>query len=435
MDPEQLRLDIIEVKQNIGSYYIASIKAKDLLNISYVDRVRLDKEGKNEVASYLGIQRELKKERVKEIGDYILDNIDASFPTSIILAVTQDCAEIVDNNTDNSIQLILKELSDEQVQERKNQGLLIVDEDSNYEVENLKYTGIAKVLDGQHRLAGLQSAIDSLNKKISEAPLFSEADKKRLEEVENFELNVAIFIGYDLHSQAMLFGTVNLAQTKVNKSIVYNLEEYSKIRSPQKICHEIAKILDAKENSPLKNRIKMLGCKTAGRNNVEPLTQAVFVESLLNLISKNPGKERDLEKKRFAFGKGEQLFYTDEEESKFIFHKLYKEKKDANISVIIWNYFSAISQKWPQAWVNLDNSLLPKSNCFRAFMRYLRDAYNEINKDIPTVADFSNKFINFEIIDSDFDSNQQNFPRGDGGMSKFYKYLSGQITYQDLKNN
>lgn len=60
-----LELKVIKVKQEIGEYYIASISAENLLAISYIDRVRLEKEGQNEVSSYLGIQRELKKNRVK----------------------------------------------------------------------------------------------------------------------------------------------------------------------------------------------------------------------------------------------------------------------------------------------------------------------------------------------------------------------------------
>ena len=42
-----LNLNVIKVSQNIGSFYIASIKAKNLLEISYVDRMRLKDETSN----------------------------------------------------------------------------------------------------------------------------------------------------------------------------------------------------------------------------------------------------------------------------------------------------------------------------------------------------------------------------------------------------
>ena len=66
----ELLLDIIEIRQRVGSYYIASIKTKDLLEISSVDRMRMEKEGDCR-ASYLGIQRRLDESRVKKIAEYV----------------------------------------------------------------------------------------------------------------------------------------------------------------------------------------------------------------------------------------------------------------------------------------------------------------------------------------------------------------------------
>ena len=63
---EKLEIPVIKVSQRIGDYYIGSVKAKDLLNITYVDRMRL-KLGEDELVSYLGIQRSLKTERLKNI--------------------------------------------------------------------------------------------------------------------------------------------------------------------------------------------------------------------------------------------------------------------------------------------------------------------------------------------------------------------------------
>lgn len=422
MELKQLKRKIIEVKQSIGSYYIASINAKELLEISYIDRVRLEKEGKNQVASYLGIQRELKDYRVREIAEYLIHNPDASFPTSILLSVTEDCAEIEELN--NELMLTLKEFSQEEIDER-------IRLDINFEREEyLKFSGIAKILDGQHRLAGLAKAIQIIKDRIGTIKE-EESDQKLLKDLEDFNLNVSIFIGYDIHSQAMLFATVNLAQTKVSRSIVYNMEEYAKTSSPHKTCHEIAKILDAKENSPFYHRIKMLGCKTQGRTEPEPLTQAVVVEALLSLISKNPEKERGLTKKNI------KMEYTQEEENKYIFHKLYFENKDVDIAVIIWNYFKAVQQTWPAAWADIGGSLLPKNNCFRALMRYLRDIYKDLvtteNKGIPSIAEFHNNLKEFLITNEDFASKRQLFPFGDSGMNRFYKYLNKQLTYQELK--
>ncbi len=425
----ELLLDIIEIRQRVGSYYIASIKTKDLLEISSVDRMRMEKEGDCR-ASYLGIQRRLDESRVKKIAEYV-KNRDSAFPTSILLAVTEDCAEIIKDET--GLHLKLKDFSDDDIKLKIDNQII-----NNSYKDNYLKGGIAKILDGQHRLAGLAYAINSLQG--NQLTLFDdENNKELLERLENFELNVSIFIGYDIHEQAKLFGIVNLAQTKVNKSLVYNLEEYSKSRSPQRVCHNIAKLLDQSMQSPFYERIKMLGYKTEGRNYIEPLTQATFVEALISLISKNPEKDRDILNRQRLFKKGEIEIYSNSEKAKFIFRDFFEQEKDGEMLDIIWNYYSAIKKKWPNAWDDVENSLLPKNNCFRALIRFLRDKYPELvskeNKGIPSVEEFENLFKKFEILDEDFDSSKGIFPRGDGGMSKFYKYLSGQISYDDLKQS
>ena len=423
----ELLLDIIEVKQRVGSYYITSIKAKDLLAISSVDRMRMVKEG-NEIASYLGIQRRLDDSRVKKISEYVKGR-DASFPTSILLSITEECAEIIE--TDTGLKIKLKEFSQREIEEKIDNQIILGSCRDNY-----MHGGIAKILDGQHRLAGLAYAIKSLDN--TQLNLFKdETNEELLNRLLNFELNVSMFIGYDIHEQAKLFGVVNLAQTKVNKSLVYNLEEYSKARSPQRICHNIAKILDQSEKSPFYQRIKMLGTKTCGRIYNEPLTQSTFVEALISLISKNPEKDRDILNRKYLFQKGNLEVYSELEKEKYIFRDFFETEKDGEMLDVIWNYFAAIKNKWPEAWENVDNSLLPKNNCFRAFIRFLKDNYNNLtnikNKGIPSVDEFTVLFEGLEIKDEDFNSNNDIFPRGDGGMSKFYKYLSGKITYAELK--
>lgn len=100
-----------------------------------------------------------------------------------------------------------------------------------------------------------------------------------------------IFIGADVAEQANIFATVNLAQTKVNKSLVYDLTELAKTQSPHKSCHNVAVVIDREESSPLFRRIKRLGTATPGRKH-EPLTQAAFVESLVKFISGDPTQDR-----------------------------------------------------------------------------------------------------------------------------------------------
>ena len=53
--------------------------------------------------------------------------------------------------------------------------------------------------------------------------------------------------------------------------------------------------------------------------------------------------------------------YTNKEYEQFVLRKLYEEKKDAAIMDIIWNYFAAVKNRWPNAWEDVSNSLLPKN--------------------------------------------------------------------------
>ncbi len=113
----------------------------------------------------------------------------------------------------------------------------------------LDYKDIAKVIDGQHRMEGLRAFVG-----------------------EEFQVNVSIFIDADIADQAYIFSTVNLTQTKVNRSLAYDLFDLAKSKSPQKTCHNIAVALDENEKSPFYQRIKKTGVSTEGRFS-ETITQ------------------------------------------------------------------------------------------------------------------------------------------------------------------
>jgi DGQHR domain-containing protein len=122
---------------------------------------------------------------------------------------------------------------------------------------SIKLDQVASIIDGQHRLKGRE-----------------EAHK------DEFEVPVSIFIGADDATEAMLFSIVNLAQTKVNRSLVYDLFSVAQSRSPEKTCHEVVVALDRMEESPFQNRIKRLGVATDGRFG-EALSQVTAVKGIL----------------------------------------------------------------------------------------------------------------------------------------------------------
>jgi DGQHR domain-containing protein len=361
----KLVIPCIEIEQPIGVFYIASINSKDLLSISFADIRRV--EGRD-FERYLGIQRQLSKNRVNELKQYVT-NVDATFPTSIILAIESKHAYF-----------------------NKNKGVMVIDKEEN----------VAKIIDGQHRIAGLEDYKEN-------AP---------------FNLNVTIFVDMDIENQAMVFGTINLAQTKVNKSLVYDLFDFAKTRSPQKTCHNITIFLNSMDKSPFKGRIKRLGI--ASEIN-QTLTQAAVVEGILRYIS---GDAIEAMKDRDLLLRGKKLNkITGEGANKLLFRNLFIEERDTDITKIIWNYFSAISNKWPKSWngVNIPGNILPRTNGYRALMRLLKPIYLKIspNFGIPAESKYIDVLSAVKIKDSDFSSDK--YKPGTSGETDLYKEILSMI--------
>lgn len=389
---------VIPVRQPVGTFYIASVPAEELVEISYADVRRLASE-QRDVERYLGIQRPVSPSRIKQIRDY-LGSPDASFPSGVILAVDERCAEY------NPQTGMLSLFPYAPTAEEREDGL-----------EPIPTGKIAKVLDGQHRLAG-----------------FLDEDENWTFDFEDgrpFDLNVVIFVGADIAQQANIFATVNLAQTKVNRSLVYDLQELAKSRSPFRTCHKIAVALDDLEDGPLYKRIKRLGVKTPGRTG-ETITQASFVENLVKFISVNPMRDRNV------LLDGGKLHRATEEELRVTpFRNMFIKKNDLDIAEIINNYFTAVRDKWPESWnaVNTQGNLLPKTNAFSALMRYLRErVYVDLAGEnfgyIPTAKEFSHYFKHVQLRDRDF--TQRNFVPGSGGQAMFFKVLTGELDAADL---
>lgn len=141
----------------------------------------------------------------------------------------------------------------------KNKGVLRVE----YEDD------IAKLLDGQHRIAGFQNY-----------------EGKR----GTFELIITIYVDMKLEDQAIVFATINKEQKNVSNSLVTDLFAFAESRSPQKTGHNIARALNKKEGSPFFDKIKILG--TAESSN-ETITQSTFVESILKYITREKQADRD----------------------------------------------------------------------------------------------------------------------------------------------
>lgn len=217
---------MIEINQPIGTFYIGKMLSSDIVHIAKVSQ--RDSSG--------GHQRQLKNTRAKEIATYCTDP-DATFPTPIILAVSEE----------DFVQI----------------------PPTDYGIVSFTYDEtrkIAEILDGQHRIAGMSVA----------------ADKE-------FELPVVIMFNLREEQKAYVFSTINGNQVKVDRSLIYDLFDLSEKPSPYKTCHYIARSMNSDPQSPFYKRLKMLEKRESSK---QTISQNTFVTNLCQLISAKPQEDK-----------------------------------------------------------------------------------------------------------------------------------------------
>jgi DGQHR domain-containing protein len=233
-----------------------------------------------------------------------------------------------------------------------------------------------------------------------------------------FGVNVCIFVDIDVAEEGYIFSTVNLAQTKVNRSLAIDLYDLAKAPSPQKLCHNIAVALDQNSKSPFFHRIKRLGVATEGRFN-ETLTQATFVDGLIAYVSSDPVRDRDL------YIRDKPLVKAGAQESKIlIFRNMMIDGRGMEIADVIWNYFDAVKSRWPTAWNATGRGLmLNRTNGFRALMRFLRPVYLYLVSpgEVPSRDQFGKIFGRINMADDEFTTD--NYKPGTSGEVALFHSL------------
>lgn len=271
-----LKVELMPVNQKDKQFFIANIKAKYILEIFTVEPAEYDVEKHSALANdfkddksyydYLinddkkriddkSFQRKENTNRVKEISDFINNEEYALFPNTII--VTCDLA-----NDDLDF--------DEDLFKNKSNLSIIQKTNKNYYLYIPYQKNSVLIIDGQHRLKGLQNA----QKEITD----------------NYEVLISFIIGFERMVLAKLFYTINYTQKSVNKSLLYHLSgEFSKELDEITFLHEIVKILNELDYSPFYGRIKMLGVVP---DNIDDqlkdkmsISQAFLIDYLLDLIS------------------------------------------------------------------------------------------------------------------------------------------------------
>lgn len=370
-------LPAIEVQQPLGVFYVTAMDSALLSSISIVD-VRHFEESNTAVEQFVGVQRTRDPKRIKEISQYVR-TLDATFPTSIVIAVEDERCVSYDPDT---------------------RLLSFFEAGAEEDRPAVSKDKIARILDGQHRLAGLKEAGVA------------------------FGLPVTVFAGIEIADEAYIFATVNLAQTKVNASLAYDLLAYAKSRSPERTSHDIAVALNSADGSPFYRQIKRLGSATPGVSG-ETLAQATFVKALLPYISREPAADREALRR----GHNLALLKGADEIRQTPFRNMFIEQRDSAIADLVWEYFDSIRLRWPQAWSSsAKGQIIRRTNGFRAFMRVLRDAYRVLGGNdakYPKAVDYARIWEYSNIKDEQFTADT--FKPGSSGEKDLVASLSSAI--------
>lgn len=356
-----MKLTYIEIEQPIGTFYLTSIPASRLIPIVKIPRRSEDPER--------GIQRQLDPDRVKAISRFCSDP-DAMFPTPIVISINEN----IPYNIDKQARTI--HLPD---------GL-----------------PIGYVIDGQHRLEGI----------------------KQSELAEKFDLPVCMMFGLTGEEMAYVFSTINSTQKSVSMSLIYDLFDLSRNRSPYKTAHNIARVLNNKEGSALKGRLKMLGRKTP-EHPYATLSQGTFVKNLVRLISVKP--DEDMRK----IIRNEEL----EPNENLPLRKYFLMEKDEVILKIFENCFNALRNVFREEWNYPESNILWKTTGFCAVLYSLNYILRiGISENELTQSFFENVFTSFKeyTTDKGISLTSKDFPGGgEQNQKKLSKILNESI---DLSN-
>lgn len=301
-----MEVKAIKVVQPLGEFYIAKMKARELLKISTSSVARYDKDG-----NLKGNQRPLDPKRLKAIANFIMSD-EMSFPTSILIAA----------NIDRDGKII------EDIEDRWN-----VKQTGSTDIYNIiipdKVTSL--VIDGQHRLNAFNFAEESCK---------------------DIELVCSIFIDLPNPYQAYLFATINGNQKRVDKSLALELfgfdveNEPQNTWSPEKLAVYITRKFNFSKGSPLYQKIKLAPLFSELENLVNKdkwlLSTAAMVEGIMSLISNNPQKDRDMlaMKKTSIWSDKTRSVLTNN--GKPVLRYLYLDSKDDELYSILEKYFCSV---------------------------------------------------------------------------------------------
>lgn len=413
MENNGIKIKGFPVIQNEQDFIIGKATINEILKFTrYTERVIIDYDEEGFPIYNEQVQRKVEPQRVNKIADFLINDPEATFPTNIVLNIPISVIyEQVFNQEAGTIEITLDNVVSQQI-ELAQKG-------------NKRADVFISIIDGQHRIRGIEVAIERLKEEINITG--NSLKEKRLEDLMNIELVVSYFIDKSLEYQAMIFSTINRTQKRVSQDLVYSLFGLSANDTPYKTALEVVLALNGHNESPFYRRIKLYGGNYKKKNiNGDifspPLSQSTMIKNIVSLICEN---KREAENDKYR--KRKELLKRTTTKS-LPFREFYAQDKDYLISDCLFYFYGSVQKILGNYWNYSANSspqnILQSTVGFEALLRILSDilTVNEITEFTTTTFD---KFIN-KLTEIQFDDQEQ-FPITTKGRLIVYEAMKHKI--------
>lgn len=406
----------ITVNQNGQDFIIGKAKIQDLLSYTmYTERLIIGFDEDEKPIYNDQVQRRVDDTRANKIADFLINDNTATFPTNIVLGIPLNVIHHQEVKEDE-ICIHFEDYVFDEIIKAKNG-----DTDANVYIT---------IIDGQHRIRGIEKAIERLNILIVKA---SEGDKivlkNKLNNLLNMELVVSCFIDKSLEYQAMIFSTINRTQKRVSQDLVYSLFGISDKDTPYKTALEVTLALNGHPKSPFYKRIKLYG-NNYDKSIMPPLSQSTMIKKIVSMISESL---RESENDRFK----DRKELKQQKGKKYLpFRMYYAENNDKEISNCMFYYFNSVKKHFGALWEydaqNKPENVLQSTVGFEALMNLLADILE--NSNIGNFDSFVFDSYISRIHDLDL-SNTQLFPMTTKGRKIFYYSMFVKVFPDDTSVN
>jgi DGQHR domain-containing protein len=281
-----LDVELTEFVQKQHSIYLGKIKADDFLKIYTVRPAKYDLDKHTALANSFpdegqyydhlikedklnleakDFQRDANEARVNQVANFLNEEEYAFFPNTIIA----NCELINDSkNYDLTENHSLTDFLD--IEDKPDYLSFLRKEGSTYKLAIPYRSNSILVIDGQHRLKGLEECEEYVRK--------------------DYDLLVAFVIGFDRSIIAKQFYTINYEQKPVNRSLLIQLTgEFSRDINELSFMHNVVKLLNEIEESPFFGRVKMLGTTPKNlpteQKRMLSISQAFLVDAMIRFVS------------------------------------------------------------------------------------------------------------------------------------------------------